>query len=368
MNKHIILSICFLIVFYPLYSQTVSRQEAEEFALKVLRHQQADTASQEKPRLAPEIRNTHLDIIERLGLMYFIQTISDGWMVVSADKRITPILAMGDGIFSTSGDYPPAMVALFQSYADEIKYIRDSTHIVTQHPDWSRYLNISPASEDRSGPSMYIVGTDLLNKPNRGGEIKWCQYEPYNKYAYYTGYDGRFPDGFPAECTAIAIAQIMWYWQWPHTAYIPAYIDSKGNTSGPINLNIYNWDLMPASININSDEAYKEEIARFIRDCGYSIHIEYDTSGSGASNYDVLSALQNTFAFKKDAVIKNKANHKNSWVDMIKNEIRVCHPIYYTGRDIKKDIGHSFVVSGFNHFDKFYINWGGEEIKMDSLN
>ncbi len=66
--------------------------------------------------------------------MYVVSMPDSGWVVVSGDERIVPILAVSyDGSFPTAEDMPPAMRDLFEGYANEIICILDSISDADSH-------------------------------------------------------------------------------------------------------------------------------------------------------------------------------------------------------------------------------------------
>ena len=317
--------------------------------------------------------------------MYVINNPNGGWVLVSGDERALPILAMSDtGTFPDKEKMPPAMRILIESYADEIIFIQDSVPDAITHPDWQAFDNNSysvqsRAADNGNGSDLYTPGTCLLNRPNRG-EVRWnqqghadyewdyaleqpiynCDYS-YNKFCpdWYTPVCGRTYVG----CTAVAIAQIMWYWQWPHTGYIHSGIDKKGNGTGTMELHLYDWDLMPAFL---TDGSYARQptpmeqvnmVAGFLRDCGYAVKMKYGEDGSASTQPKAKDALINTFAYSADISYKIRMLTAN-WDKKIRDEINAGRPVLYRGQRNNK--GHEFVIDGYDaaNPDKFHVNWG----------
>lgn len=303
--------------------------------------------------------------------MYAVSMPDSGWVLVSADERVAPILAVSyNGAFPAEEDMPPAMRDLFEDYANEIIYIQDSID-GEPHPEWAALENNTYGAqtfEAGTGSELYIPGDALLNRPDRG-EVKWGQSgcngnggcvsctKVYNKFCpdWYTPSCGRTVVG----CTAVAMAQIMWYWQWPHTAFVPANVDSDGEPQGSKELHLYDWSLMPNRITASTPMEEVDMIAGFLRDCGHACKMEYKENSSSAAIEDAKKAMINYFYYDGQITYHNKLRDTIEWTVLLRNEINAGRPILYAGyRDGGK--GHSFVVDGYNKNNPylFHVNWG----------
>lgn len=243
----------------------------------------------------------------------------------------------------------------------QIQFIRDSCQDAESNLDWEAIENGSYFENINVQNSDVVSDRRLLNRPNRE-EVMWNQSyninngceKSYNKFCpnWYTPVCGRTYAG----CTAIAMAQIMWYWQWPHTGMIYSGIDKAGKPTGTQSLHIYDWNLMPCKLNNDTPVEEADMVAGFIRDCGYAAHIEYGPDGSYASLKEARTALINTFAYSEDIVYKRKALSTNSaWIKKLKDNIDQGYPVLYAGYGSG---GHAFVVDGYNSENRFHINWG----------
>lgn len=295
---------------------------------------------------------------EDINCMYAVNMPDSGWVLVAGDERSTPILAVSEnGTFPDKDDMPPAMLWLLEDYARQIKFIQDSCQNAGVNMRWNAiergsFLNATPLSTTYHAP--------LLQRPNRG-EVNWnqsfnndnsCGTRIYNKFCpdWYALSCGRTYVG----CTAVAMAQIMWYWQWPHTGLIHSGIDMSGNPVGTQELHLYNWNLMPAELKNNTPLEQADMIAMFLRDCGYAAKMKYAIDGSGASLENAKNALINTFAYSDEMVYKQKNFFSWNWKNRIKNSIDDGCPVLYAGYGSG---GHAFVVDGYDD-DRFHINWG----------
>jgi len=349
------------------FAQPVSKDKAVQFGLHFFNEQAAAKQGSVSAVKADKVQTAAWSRKNR-DCMYVLNMPDDGgWVLVSGDERAEPILAFSEsGTFPAAEDMPPAMLGLLQDYADEILFIQDSCPKIEVHPKWQSLNEGNDAgrlkvqAKSNGSSNSYTPGTALLNRPVRG-EVLWDQALNSNGWGANCNmvYNKFCPAWFPVNCgrtivgcVAVAIGQIMWYWQWPHTGLIPVSVGSSTKE-----LHLYNWDLMPASISNSSPMEQVDMIAGFLRDCGYAIGTKYSSNGSGITTMQpVKTALENTFAYAAGITIMSKAGFLWAW--MLRTEINAGRPVFYSGKGIPGD--HAFVVDGYDsgNSDLFHINWG----------
>ena len=278
------------------------------------------------------------------------------WVLVSADERVTPILAYSDanvGMFPEEEDMPDGMIALLEWYEEQIQYLRDSTKITTIHEGWQTYQAISNTTETKNFVSPLLYRDNKENIWNQSGlngggaTADKC----YNKFCPLY-HDGRKTI---VGCVAVAMGQLMWYWQWPKIAIME---DDDENTL----IREYNWDYMPAELRATTPIEHVDMVANLLHDAGVSVNMSYGPSaegGSSASPSLIPDALRGTFNYNSDGLIQRN-NYASSWLSKLKENLDKGYPILYGGRD-SADKGHRFIVDGYNSNDAFHINygWGG---------
>ncbi len=353
-----------------IYAQSVPTDKAIDIGVRFF-----EQATNNSPRYAPA-RTIGENMATARALqysnrecMYVVSMPDSGWVLVSGDERVVPILAVSyDGSFPTEEDMPPAMRDLLTDYANEIIYIQDSLSDIEPHPRWVALENnnyTAQTLDTEIGSDIYTPGDKLLNMPGRG-EVKWNQGtcngdgagnhcdHAYNKFCpdWYTPSCNRTYVG----CTAIALAQIMWYWQWPHAAFIPDTIEMDGTPSNKTTLQLYNWTLMPNELTPSTSMEQVDMVAGFLRDCGYTSRMSYEDDGSYASLWNAMIALQNTFSYEGE--YRSKSSNLDTWEADLREEINSGRPVLYAGYN--DNGGHAFVVDGYNASDSsyFHINWG----------
>lgn len=353
------------------FAQHISINKAIDIGVRFFEQEVVNSIS---PRYAPAMGGNQMATAKVLRYadrecMYAVSMPDSGWVLVAADERVVPILAISyDGTFPADEDMPPAMRDLFEDYANEIVYIQDSIN-GEPHPEWAALENNTygaQAFSAETGSDIYTPGDALLNRPDRG-EVKWDQAgcnksNPSRVYCDYV-YNKFCPDWYQISCgrtyvgcTAVAMAQIMWYWQWPHTGYIPVSINKKGEPSKTTELHLYNWNLMPKEIADTTSVEEVNMIAGFLRDCGYTSKMKYEEDGSGASLKNAMAAMTDVFFYNDNMRHKQKALTIN-WAKKLREEINAGRPVLYAGYG---DAGHAFVIDGYKESnpDYFHVNWG----------
>lgn len=158
-------------------------------------------------------------------------------------------------------------------------------------------------------------------------------------------------------CTAVAMAQIMWYYKWPYSAVVPNSISMDGTPSEECHFQLYDWDLMPPTLRNNTPNDEVEMITTLLRDCGHAAKMAYRANGSSASLKDAMNALSHNFGYKNGMSHKRRSAYvKSKWIQKLKNEIDANRPVLYAAWQ-NSDSGHAFVIDGYEG-DMFLINWG----------
>jgi hypothetical protein len=263
---------------------------------------------------------------------YFVFNVNDdkGFVIVSGDDRTAPIIG-----YTTEGNYdenelPENFKSWIQAFSDQIEAL-DNTHVTSSSNAVATHSAIAP-----------LLAT------------KWNQSSPYNnKCPLYQG------ENCVTGCVATAMAQIMNYHKWPQAActVIPEYTYTLASTK-------YN---MPALPSITFDwssmkDTYSETdngdaVATLMLYCGQSVKMTYTTSGSGASDNSVRSALRDYFGYDSNIQYLNRINYKmDEWDQLVYKELENARPIYYSGQS--SGGGHAFVCDGYDGKGYYHINWG----------
>ena len=181
----------------------------------------------------------------------------------------------------------------------------------------------------------------------------------WNQSPYY---NSLCPTGTPAGCTAIAVAQVMKYWNHPvQGTGSHSYVhDTYGTLSADFGSTTYDWDNMPNAVNSSSSTTQKNAVATLCYHVGVAVNMDYAPSGSGAAlvgNNGAQGALTTYFGYKNTLRGAYKNSYSDTaWVGMLERELDASRPIPYAGFD--SQAGHAFVFDGYNSSHQFHVNWG----------
>lgn len=356
-----------LLLYSHIFAQQVSLETAQRVANMFL---QNNVPAAMRSASATNTTTSSASVIKPIGkvaqspVMYAVSQ-DNVWVLVSADERVTPILAYSDanaGMFPEEEDMPDGMIALLDWYEYQIQYLRDSTNETTTHEGWQTYQTVFFIDRDE------VIVRPLLRRGRE--ENHWKQSgnndtvnanaeKSYNKFCptLEVTMMGQVM-GFKTlvGCVAVAMGQVMWYWQWPTIAVVEG-IDNNNL------IREYDWNNMPAEITNASPTYSVDMIAHILRDAGISVDMEYTVNGSGASRYLVPNALRNVFGYNSDNVLDRRPHIRN-WSESLKANLQQGYPILYAGDRRLSDgslRGHLFVIDGYTKSNAFHMNYGQDE-------
>lgn len=267
----------------------------------------------------------------------------NGFVIVSADDRVTPIIGYSNNnAFVLNNDMTNVAYWLDKAN-DEIQYAIDNDIEATDEikREWKTLAQgIRPDVRNRS------VVEALLT-------TEWNQDAPYNEMC---------PGGSMTGCGATAMAQVMKYWNWPKVGVGQKTYNE--NDYGQISVNfaatLYDWDNMLDSPTKYSPEVNRKAVATLMYHCGVAMEMDYGLDGSGAYPTEISPAMITYFGYKsstiKDVVFQYYMSNAY-WANILKEELDESRPMVYNGWDTE-GMGHSFVCDGYDEYDNFHFNWG----------
>ena len=191
----------------------------------------------------------------------------------------------------------------------------------------------------------YTVGP--LLQTNWGQGCGYNDYAPGNGNAGYCYHD-------PAGCVAVAIGQIMKYWNYGN---VPLW--SKTGVNGTTGFQSYNYS--------NMYYGASSETARLLRDIGTAVNMDYDESGSGAN--------PNHETYFKQAGFNAEVHEGDYSAYDVLGSISYGRPVILTGRTYSfwpwGGDGHEWVADGLHampntcypsywsgYYVTVHLNWG----------
>jgi len=291
----------------------------------------------------PVLSNSFSVIYNGMPVYYVYNYAGGGYVVVSADDAVIPVLAQSNEGYVDKHITNPATKYWFDSYSKEIGHIvasgADNTETLIQ---WNRIRN-----NEFEHLNIYDAGPLLTTT--------WDQGEYYN---YYCPADAGGPGGHVwAGCVATAMAQVMKYYDFPEKGFLSHSYNSPyyGMQSVNFGVSAYNW----ASMENSANSASFLDIATLIYHAGVSVEMDYRLTGSGASYEAVKWALSTYFNYDPITIkVALKADYTEvEWKELLKTDIHSFRPVVYGG---DSDNGsHAWVCDGWRWIDDmFHMNWG----------
>ena len=277
---------------------------------------------------------------------YIFNMGEQGFVIVSADDRCTPILG-----YSTRGSFdmercPSNMRVWLENYAHDIAAgIEANAPANPDHlKEWDE-LKTCHGSPESPKADTYLV------------QSTWEQGWGYNNYCPLM--DGQH---VVVGCVATAMAQIIRYHGYPHRGFgQKSYSHSVyGVQAVDFDTTNYDYTLMPDHIRRSSTAAQRDMVSRLCYHCGVVVNMQYQHSGhpdgSGSYTNRVPDGLKYFGYTSASYYNRSTYNDDDGWCQMIRHEIDNLRPIEYAG--VNSEGGHAFVLDGYSSQNRFHFNWG----------
>jgi Peptidase C10 family/Spi protease inhibitor/Secretion system C-terminal sorting domain len=281
---------------------------------------------------------------------------NNGFVIVSAENVVKPILAYGTAGQFTLQNGPPAVRDwLDVHYRKQIAYAKlnmtaPSTAVSTQ---WNNYYNNIITTNTRGTQAVSPLTQTIWNQSPYYNDM--CPYDPTQGQNCVTG------------CVACAMAQIMRFWNYPPQGTgFHSYNDQNfGTLSANFGATTYNWANMPLSISADNTD-----VETLMSHAGIAVNMNYGVNESTA--YVIMQqAIDNSgdsssaeYAYKTyfgydPTSVKGllEADYAESdWINMMEAELNAGRPIEYQGSGTEG--GHTWVCDGYDANNNFNMNWG----------
>jgi hypothetical protein len=279
---------------------------------------------------------------EKGSTLGYVFNLNSGYIIVSGDDAVFPVLAYSfESAYSGQG-FPPA----FNFWMEQYK------------------LQISTAIEEHSKPTKVIQ------------EI-WSRYKDDNFYPkevltevqpliHTTWHQGCFYNSFfPEEplapcghlwtgCVATAMGQILKYYNYPLTGQgFYGYNSSYGYVSADFQNTEYDWVAM--DYHLNSEDS---SVAELLYHSAISIHSQFFPNGTGAYDFNARNAMVEYFRYSPDAHFYWRDSYPGDWKALLRSELDQGRPVLYGGADSQTNAGHTLVCDGYQDTSFFHFNWG----------
>lgn len=267
----------------------------------------------------------------------YLVDFGDKTLCLSADNAVTPLLGYMDTPCDNE-NFPPA----FKSWLSDIS--REILLVSTNRKEYSK-----------SGRDNEFSSIPPLCK------TEWSQDEPYYNRCPKNVIEGK---RCYTGCVATAMAQVMKYHNWPASGEGSiSYTTNIGTGNIELRLDfsaqVYDWkNMLDRYVSGEYTDVEADAVAFLMKSCGYSVEMNYSTSGSGAIAPRIGEALGRYFKYDKSKLryVMREYFTLDEWEKMIYSSLESCGPVILNGQSNQG--GHSFVCDGYGRNGYFHINWG----------
>ncbi len=274
---------------------------------------------------------------KKIDVGHIVNFNDNSFVIVSGDYSIPPVLGYSQNNQFSFDKASPGLLYLLERYKAEINYSRDHRLEATSKTNelWNKYLEVSKLQGSTKSSVLPMITT------------RWSQGNDFN---YYCPYDAGEGCKCLAGCTAVALAQILNYWNCKVKAEgSHSYSSDYGTLTVNFGNSTYDWADMGAY-------SWDYENAWLIYSAGVSIDMDYGPEGSTSTPGKAEDALKDYWGFKNSLDLRWRIWHLSTWKNDLKDDLDDGNPLLYSGGSIGS--GHSWVIDGYDSGDLFHCNWG----------
>jgi len=321
---------------------------------------------------APVTENTAIRVAENIIVERFVNTVDDGYTIVSRDMIIDDdknliyifhLKPMGFVLISADDRVSPIIAYSYESdFIMENKSQNVSFFINTHKYDILDAIENNRIADQKVIDEWvkYQNGGNLHRSNNDVDPLLTSEFGRGEGWNAYCPEDSEGPGGHAlVGGFAVALAQIMHYWSWP--------TQGEGYTGYTSPYGFLEQDFSSASYDYNAMENTipTDATAQLLSDLGIALETIY---GDTLSNYDfddevlLFSILSKNFYYRNDiepvAYWDDSFNDWTEYIEKLKTELDNGRPIIYAkyrGWSWTPNIAYN--IDGYNE-DQFHINWG----------
>lgn len=272
------------------------------------------------------------------SLYIFDKGNNNGFIILSADDALTPLIGYTDFGSYEESNLPEAFQYLLDDYNRQISLLRESPLLIE---------NLESSNHIRTD----LEAIEPLI------ETKWGQGEPFN-YLCPERNDHKCVTG----CLATSMAQVMNYFKFPNCGNGTVSYRANGfdyDLTLDLSSQTFDWENMRNEYTRGDyTQTEVDAVSTLMRACGYSLKMQYSVSTSVTTCSNLVNALVENFNYDKNIKLLKRVNYSyDQWVSMLHDNLKNIGPVIYNGQP-GYGVGHSFVCDGYDGEGYFHINWG----------
>lgn len=333
-----------------------------------------------------DFRVVELNASWKLNNIYIVmRSNGEGFVIVSADDRVQPILAYSPNSPIDTVTLPCNTNGALHLYNKQIQNCIEKNIVPT--PDitsqWQFYA--SGGNFDNENDARVELRHVYLESSARRGvgpllTTIWNQSPLYNNLCPVDRTNGGYS---VVGCVATAMSQVMKYWNHPRrgrgsNTYCDSSYADVGTVTADFGNTTYDWAHMPDELTSGCTNTELMATATLCFHCGAAVNMMYSSNMSGAittcfspndTSYPCAeNALKRFFRYSPSLHGIDREDYpiSSDWDSIIKAELNAGRPILYSGFDtMPGGGGHAFVCDGYDNAVSlgltgtyFHFNWG----------
>ena len=359
MNRHFLFLLGLMLCVPALWAGPIDKEQAMQKAQRFY-SDRGQTSKVRKLKQAPRAAEVST-AMENDCFYVFNAGEDDGYVIISGDDRTPDVLGYCDSGTFRADDMPENIKAWLDEYASQIRYLQDIQ---------TREANLTGASRAAAGAQARIA-THPAVAPLLA--TKWNQDAPYNNQCPVFFDESKYGRAVTG-CVALAMAQIMKFWNYPKTTlkYIPnypcttdwsSYIGSSSTMRidvPEVGITTFDWDNMLNTYDNSASDTQKKAVATLLQACATSAKAEFGINEVGGTSADpqiLKGALVRYFDYDKGMRYVSRCSYTaDQWDELIYSEMKAHRPVFFSGNSTTS--GHTFVVDGYDGNGYYHVNWG----------
>ena len=258
------------------------------------------------------VRCDTVEVPDVSALVHVVHFDGGGYVVLSADDSIEPVLAFsesGEGLFVDDGN--PFWALLRADIAS-----REAAAGVVRNasPAETASCMAAPSDAQRKWASLLAPDSAQVSKAVQGVtgisdvrvdsfvESQWGQTSDNNYSGSIACFNACTPNNYPCGCTVTVLSQIMRYWKHPSSSVVAHSYKCAISGASVVKTMIggaYDWNSMPlkpAKLSGITD-AQCQAIGKLTYDTGVTLLMNWNSGGSSASLFAGVAALTIDFGY-----------------------------------------------------------------------